>query len=129
MFSFVITSRVNNFVYYKNDITQKYFFIIKKSFWDEKEAKALLEELRFYNASIEKPYIKYLHNIYFLRELPFYDNSSIVKISKGFEGYARTYSIEIIDSKDPSVQLTPNKPSIEDLFDDLLDEIKGFKYQ
>ena len=99
------------------------------SFWDEKEAKTLLEELRFYNASIEKPYIKCLHNIYFLRELPFYDKSSIVKISKAFEGYARSYSIEIIDSKDPSVQLTPSKSSIEDLFDDLLDEIKGFKYQ
>ena len=52
-----------------------------------------------------------------------------MKISKGFKGYARSYSIEIIDSKYPSVQLTISKPSIKDLFKDLLNEIKGFKYQ
>ena len=34
---------------------------------------------------------------------------------------------EIIDSKDLSVQLTISKPSIEDLFKDSLNEIKGFK--
>ena len=36
---------------------------------------------------------------------------------------------EIIDSKDPLVQLEASKSSIRDLFKDLLDEIKGFKYQ
>ena len=30
---------------------------------------------------------------------------------------------------DWSVQLTINKPSIEDLFKDLLNEIKGFKFE
>ena len=34
---------------------------------------------------------------------------------------------EIIDSKNLSGQLTISKPSIEDLFKDLLNEIKGFK--
>ena len=33
------------------------------------------------------------------------------------------------DSKDSSVQLEASKSSIKDLFKDLLDEIKGFKYQ
>ena len=33
------------------------------SVWDEKEAKRLLKELPFYNALIEKPYIKRLNNI------------------------------------------------------------------
>ena len=37
--------------------------------------------------------------------------------------------MQIIDSIDPSVQLTASKSSIEDLFEDLLDEIKDFKYQ
>ena len=36
---------------------------------------------------------------------------------------------EIIDSKDLSVQSTISKPSIEDLFKDLLNEIKGFKHK
>ena len=63
-----------------------------------------------------------------LKELSFYNELNIEKTSKAFKGYARSYSIEIIDSKDPSGQLTTSKPSIEDLFKDLLDEIKGFKY-
>ena len=64
-----------------------------------------------------------------LHELPFFDELNIVKTSKAFKRYARSYSVEIIDSKDPSVQLTISKPSIEDSFEDLLDEIKVFKYQ
>ena len=36
---------------------------------------------------------------------------------------------EMIHSKDLSVQLTISKPSIEDLFKDLLNEIKGFKHK
>ena len=51
------------------------------------------------------------------------------KVSKAFKRYARSFRIEIIDSKDPSVQLTTSKSSIKDLFKDLLDEIKGFKFQ
>ena len=44
-------------------------------------------------------------------------------------GYARSYKVEIVDHKDPLVQLQASKSSIEDLFKDLLDEMKGFKYQ
>ena len=40
-----------------------------------------------------------------------------------------SYNIEIIDSKDPSVQLTASKQSTEVLFNDVLNEIKGFKHQ
>ena len=99
------------------------------SFGDEKEAKIFFKELRFYNALTKKPYIKRLNNVAILRELPFYDELNIVEISKIFKGYVRTYSIEIIDSKDPSGQLETSKPIIEVLFKDLLAEIKGFKYQ
>ena len=55
-----------------------------------------------------------------LHELPFYDESNIVKVSKAFKGYARIYSVEVIASKDPSVQLKINRPNIKDLFKDLL---------
>ena len=64
-----------------------------------------------------------------LQELPFYDELSIVKNSNAFSGYARNYKVEIVDKKDPLVQLEVSKSSIEDLFKDLLNEIKGFKYQ
>ena len=70
------------------------------SFGDEKEAKRLFQKLPFYNALIEKPCIKRLKNINLLHELPFYDELSIEKISKAFKRYARSYKIEIIDSKD-----------------------------
>ena len=63
-----------------------------------------------------------------LHKLSFYDKLSIEKISKAFESYARSYRIEIKDSKDPSVQLIASKSSIKDLFKNLLYEIKGFKY-
>ena len=66
-------------------------------FWDEKEAKRLFIELQFCNALTEKEYIKRLNNIDMLRELPFYDELSIVKVSKTFKGYARSYSIDVIE--------------------------------
>ena len=90
------------------------------SFLDEKDTKWLFKELPFYNTFIKKPYIKRLNNIDLLRELPFYNELSIVKRPKAFRGYARSYNIEIIDSKDSLVQLIASKPSIEDLFTDLL---------
>ena len=37
------------------------------NFCDEKEVKRLFTELPFYNASIEKPYIRCLNNINMLR--------------------------------------------------------------
>ena len=82
---------------------------------DEKEAKRSFKELTFYIQSIEEPYIKRLNNIDMLRELPFYFELSIVKTSKalkGLKGYVRSHSIEKVDSKDSTVQLTISKPSI-----------------
>ena len=38
-----------------------------------------------------------------LHELQFYDEINIVKRSKAFKGYAKSYRIEIVDPKDPSV--------------------------
>ena len=60
-----------------------------------------------------------------LHELPFYNKYH----SKYQKGYAKIYNVEVIDSKDPSVQLTISKSSMEDFFEGLLDETKGFKYQ
>ena len=40
-----------------------------------------------------------------------------------------SYKVEIIERKDPIVQLEASKSSIKDLFSDLLNETNGFKYQ
>ena len=102
---------------------------IKMNFWDEKEAKRLLQNLTFYNTFIKKRRLKHLQDMNLPHELPFYDELSIEKISKVFKTQTRSYKIEIIDLKDSSVPLKASKSSIKDLFKDLLDEIKGFKYQ
>ena len=59
-----------------------------------------------------------------LQEFPVYDELNIIQMSK-----ARTYNVEIIDSKDPLEQWEANKSSIKDLLKDLLDKTKIFKYQ
>ena len=82
------------------------------SFWNEKEIKRLFQELPFYNVLTEKPRIKHLKNIDLLHEIPFYDKLSALKISQAFKIHARTYEIEIIDSKDPLTQLEASKSSI-----------------
>ena len=46
-----------------------------------------------------------------------------------FTGYAMSYKVEIIDRKDLIVQLEASKSSIKDLFSDLLNEKKDFKYE
>ena len=94
------------------------------SFWNRKK---LFQIFLFYNVLTEKPKIKHLSNIELLHELSFCDELSVVKKSNA--RYARSYKVEIIDPKDPLVQLEASKSSIEDLFKDLLNEMKSFKYQ
>ena len=77
--------------------------------------------------SNDKPIIKRLKNIDLLSELPFYDQLNIIKTDHAFSGYAMSYKVEIVDKKD--LQLEASKSSIKDLFNDLLNETKGFKYQ
>ena len=40
-----------------------------------------------------------------------------------------SHKVEIIEEKDPIKQLEVSKSSIKDLFSDLFNETKGFKYQ
>ena len=87
------------------------------------------KELPFFNVSIKRQKIKHLKNVDLLAELPFYDQLNIIKTDQAFSGYARSYKVEIIDKKDSFVQLEASKSSIKDLFNDPLNETKGFKYQ
>ena len=87
------------------------------------------KELPFYNNPIEKPKNKRLTDINLLAELPFCKQPSIIKTNQAFQGYAMSYKAELIERKDPIVQLEASKSSIKNLFSNLLNEIKGFKYQ
>ena len=64
------------------------------SFWNEKEANKLFQELPFYNVLIEKPKIKHLTNIELRHELPFFDKLNVVEISKVFKRYARSCKLK-----------------------------------
>ena len=86
------------------------------------------KELHFYNKPIERP-IKRLKNIDPLVELPFYEQLSVIKLDQAFKGYAMLYKVKIIEKKDPILQLEASKLSIKIFFNDLLNELKGFKYQ
>ena len=68
-------------------------------FGRKKEAKRLLKKLPFYKTPIEKPYTKRLRNFDMLRELPFYDELNILKVSKAFQGYGHSYSLKTLTQK------------------------------
>ena len=54
---------------------------------------------------------------------------SVIKTDKAFSGCARSCKVEIVERKDPIVQLEASKLSIKNLFSNLINEIKGFKCQ
>ena len=81
------------------------------------------KELPFYNKPIEKP-VKRLKNID-----PLAEQLSVIKTDQAFKGYAMSYKVKIVEKKDPILQLEASKLSIKNLFSDLLNELKGFKYQ
>ena len=87
------------------------------------------KELPFYNKHIRKQKVKRFRNINLLSEFPFYEELNIIKTNHAFRGYAMSYKVETIQKKDPIKQLKSSKYSIKDLFNDLLNETKGFKYQ
>ena len=94
--------------------------------WD---AEKLFQVLPFYNTFIERLKIKKLSNVQLLKELLFYDELKISKNKTAFSGYARSYKIEIVDKRDVIIQLKASELSIKVLFKELLNELKGFKYQ
>ena len=87
------------------------------------------KELPFHSKPMKKPKVKRLKNIDQLVELPFYEQLHVIKPDQAFSGYAMLYKVEIIEKKDPIVQLKASKLSIKNLFSDFLNETKGFKYQ
>ena len=60
--------------------------------------------------------------------LPFYDRVGILKRQRTLRGCAETYNVETVDKKSLSDPLFLAISSIVDLFSDLLQETRGFKY-
>ena len=67
----------------------------------------------FYNKPIKKPRVKRFKNIDLLAELPFYVQLSVIKTNQAFRGYAMPCKVEMIERKDPIVQLEASKSSIK----------------
>ena len=95
----------------------------------DSDALNYFKELPFYDKPIKEPKVKRVKNIDWLIELPFYEQLSVIKTVQAFSGYAVSYKVEIVERKDLIVQLEANKLNIKNLFSDVLNETKGFKYQ
>ena len=48
-------------------------------------------------------------NIDPLAQLSFYEQLSVIKTNEAFRGYSMSYKVEIIDRKDPIIQLEASK--------------------
>ena len=64
-----------------------------------------------------------------LSEAPFYEELNIIKTNHAFRGYAKNYKVQLVEKKDPLMQLEASKLSTKGLLKHRLDETKGFKYQ
>ena len=106
-----------------------YKMAVLSKFKPHSDVVGYFKKLPFYNKPIKKPNVKRLKNINRLGQLPFYEQLSVIKRNQAFRGYAMSYKVETIERKDPIVQLEASKSSIKDLFNDLLNETKDFKYQ
>ena len=93
------------------------------------DAADYFKELPFYNKPIKKPTTKRLKNSDQLAELPFYEQLNVIKTNQAFRGHAMSYKVEIIEKKDPIIQIEASKSSIKNLLSFLLNETRGFKYQ
>ena len=71
------------------------------------------KELPFYNKHIEKPKIKCIKNIDLLSELPFYEKLNVIKTNHAFKKYAMNCKVELVEKKDPLIQLEASKSSIK----------------
>ena len=92
------------------------------------DAVNYFEELPFYNKHMQQRKIKRLKNIDLLSELPIYEELNVIKTILAFRRCTISYKVEIVGKKNTIKQLEVSKPSIKDLFSDVLNEKKGCKY-
>ena len=56
-----------------------------------------------------------MKNYELLRELPFYDDISILRKERAFRGYTETYKVEVIDNKSLNDLLYESKNSVKNI--------------
>ena len=79
------------------------------------ENKQVLKILPFYNVLIDfvkSEAVKRFSNAKLMSELPFYKDLNVKEISQAFKRYAKSFRVEIVDRKDPMVQLYASKKRI-----------------
>ena len=94
--------------------------------------KQVFKILPLYNVLIDfvkSDVVKGYCNVKLVSELPFYKDLSVKEVSEAFKRYAKSYRVEIVDKKDPMIQLYSSKGCVSKLFGELLIKMKGFKYQ
>ena len=70
--------------------------------------KQVLKILPFYNVLIDlvkSDAVKKFNNVKYMNELPFYKDFSVEEVGEAFKRYAKIYRVEIVDKKDPMIQL------------------------
>ena len=101
---------------------------VKEKIKSHPDVVGYFKELPFYNKQIEKPKINRLKNIDLISKLSFYEELSVTKTNHAFGRYAMSYKVELVEKKYSIRRLEASKSSIKDLFNDLLNETKVFKY-
>ena len=72
------------------------------------ENKQFLKILPFYNVLIDfvkSEAVKRFSNAKLMSEWLFYKDLSVKEVSEAFKKYARSFRVEIVDRKDPMIQL------------------------
>ena len=82
---------------------------VLSKFKPHSHAVRYFKKLPIYNKHIEKQKVEGLKNIDRLAEPPFYEQLCVIKTNQAFRGYAMSYKVEIIERKDPIVQLEASK--------------------
>ena len=56
------------------------------------------------------------------------EKNKITKREHAFKGYASTYSVEILNSSNPELQLKDTETAIKSKLIELLSQLRGFKF-
>ena len=91
--------------------------------------KKLLQQQSFYKQPIKIPPIKKIKELWIITRFTILWWYYYFKKKRAFKRYADTYEVEIINNRSLSDSLTVSKNSIKNLFDELLRERRGFKYE
>ena len=101
------------FICYVISVNQFCIMTVQKKIKSHPDVKNYFKKLPLYNTYIEKPNITKVKNIDLFSELPCYEELRVIKISQAFKRYAMSCKVELVEKKDPLIQLELSKSSIK----------------